>query len=1017
MNNKTLFALFLVLIVFFSVGSISAEDMNEDLTVANSYGLVESDDLSVSEDDVNILSDQNEGHSFSDLNNLIYSGSGEINLTADYTFDEETDDNFINGIFINDGVIINGNGHIIDAKNKSRIFYVNQSINNAFNNLVLKNANDCAIILRGGLNTTNVEFINCSSDYGGAVYVYGSSYISNNDRFVDCYASNSGSAIWGTDSYIEITNGTFESAKDVMWSLIHVTKNAELNVINSTFENTRSKYATAIYCEDVSGVIIKSKFLNLYANHTAGAIGFKLSNNITIMDCEFINVSSAKNGGAIFTDFKDENGTILINNTLFENCLSEFGGAYLQLGGEVLINATNFTNNFAEYNGGALYFSYATSLIDNSTFNGNKVNTTYEDYPTYGGAIFADLGTISVANSKFDNNSAINGSAIYLYDESYSLSDLEFNGNGNNAVCTFFDDDLSLTFNLHGTDTISRDDFDNKYYPSVVEGSGMVLQLLNNTPIIAELPARYDLREERLITPVKNQGFMGACWAFGVYGSLESVLLKAMNYSSDFSENNMQNSMLVYSPYAFKTFYDEIPSEGGFNSMAIAYLTSWLGAFPQDYDSYDELGKISPLLTTDEDVHIQDVILMRFEPGKSDKINNLKEMIYKHGAVCAYLLSKSSASDTGPAEYFNENTSSQYIPVCPDELNHAVTIVGWDDNFSKDNFLITPPADGAWIVKNSWGDDWGDKGYFYLSYYDQTLGGNVSKIYNHFCIPIIENTVPYTKNYQYDFSGLTSFYYKDDIVYANEYESIGDDLIAAVGTYFDKEGVEYQIIIDVNEENIYNQTGISPFYGYHTIKLDNYVSIKEGDKFSVAIISNAVPLCEESRVHYENKSSFSIYGEEVEDLSVSGTVACLKAYTLEDDSFMVPLGNVSDEYEPGSLFAVIVVTSDGHLVCGAPVEFTIGNVTYKVLTDEEGVAVFEIPMLNPGNYTLTVAYNNQTINVIVVASEISENDTEEQQSDEVVDSNVTLHPTGNPIVMAILAVMSIVLIGKRSCKK
>ena len=79
----------------------------------------------------------------------------------------------------------------------------------------------------------------------------------------------------------------------------------------------------------------------------------------------------------------------------------------------------------------------------------------------------------------------------------------------------------------------------------------------------------------------------------------------------------------------------------------------------------------------------------------------------------------------------------------PEGANHAVTIVGWDDDFSKENFGIAdpatgeidpasqPPADGAWIVKNSWGaqssefpnkDDWGDDGYFYMSYYDQSVG-------------------------------------------------------------------------------------------------------------------------------------------------------------------------------------------------------------------------------------------------------------------------------------------------------
>ncbi|MBE6509078.1 MAG: hypothetical protein E7Z77_06630 [Methanobrevibacter sp.] len=503
------------------------------------------------------------------MDDLISSGSGVINLTADYTFNEETDEDYTSGISIVKDVVINGNGHFIDAKNKSRIFYINNSMNNAFNNLILKNSNDGAIILIGGLNTTNVEFINCSSDYGGAVYADSSVYLSKNDRFVDCYASELGSAIFGKDAYMDVINATFESARDIVWGLICANQKTQLAVVNSTFANIRSKYATAIYCGDeVQGIILNSKFINLYANRTAGAIGLKNSKSITIIDCDFINVSSAKNGGAIFADFKDS-GNVDINNTLFENCSSEFGGAYLQLGGGALIDTTNFTNNFAEYNGGAIYVSDSDFMIDNSVFNGNKVNTTHEDYPTYGGAIFADFDYISITNSKFNNNSAINGSAIYLYDESYSLEDLEFNGNGNNAVCTFFDKSDAKTSGLSGADKVSKDDFNNTYYPSVVVGSGMELQLINNTPVIAELPARYDLREENLVTPVRDQGYMGACWAFGMYESLESVLLKAANYSSDFSENNMQNSMLAYSPYAFKTLYSYKRTEGGFDVISL----------------------------------------------------------------------------------------------------------------------------------------------------------------------------------------------------------------------------------------------------------------------------------------------------------------------------------------------------------------------------------------------------------------------------------------------------------------
>lgn len=73
--------------------------------------------------------------------------------------------------------------------------------------------------------------------------------------------------------------------------------------------------------------------------------------------------------------------------------------------------------------------------------------------------------------------------------------------------------------------------------------------------------------------------------------------------------------------------------------------------------------------------------------------------------------------------YINTESYAQYTDNVFASISHAVVIVGWDDNYSAENFIEgkQPPADGAWIVRNSWGESYGNEGYFYLSYYDQTI--------------------------------------------------------------------------------------------------------------------------------------------------------------------------------------------------------------------------------------------------------------------------------------------------------
>ena len=477
--------------------------------------------------------------------------------------------------------------------------------------------------------------------------------------------------------------------------------NAACYIDNATFANIVSDYAPAIRMEISKALtVLNSKFINLTASISSGAIHVKSGGVIYIRNCEFTNTTSSKNAGAILADIVgDKNllqGNVTILNTVFRNTASGFGGAFIQFGGKLIINNTEFINNHATYNGGSVYISYVDyAEVNECNFTSNGVDII-EGYPTYGGAMVIDMSTITINHSRFINNTASEGNAIYAYDSSYAISNSIFENN-TNPICTFFDKQSSI----NETNIFINDNnisLNNTFYATIQIGEGMPLTLLNNTISVDTLPKRFDLRDWGWVSPVRNQGWMGACWTFGMTGALESALLKATGIAADFSENNMQNTMLQYSNYGIVTAI-----EGGANIFSVGYLLSWLGAFIQDADTYDELGKLSPLITTNQDIHVQDLM---FTPN--NEIPNgtqLKLAIMKYGSIDVTYYGQSTYNDVTP--YYKPDTYAQYVNDSSIRFNHEVSIVGWDDNFPKEKFGITPPGDGAWIVKNSWGSDWG----------------------------------------------------------------------------------------------------------------------------------------------------------------------------------------------------------------------------------------------------------------------------------------------------------------------
>ena len=937
--KKTTIILFLAIFLL-SITCVCASDAN-DATIASENNM----QIESTQQNSEILAD-NVG-TFTQLDRDIDDSQDTFEMQHDYAFSNESDNGPV--VIEKSNFTINGNNHILDGNKQSGILNITGN-NITINNLVFVNGNATkggAIYSAGGITLNNVTFINnYAGGRGGAIANYNGTVNCNNVRFINNYAE-SGSAIYMEDTDLNLYKTFVTSGIQNMRGQIYA-KSSSFNLDNVDFVNISSIYACALYLEKCKNLtVVNSRFVNLTANITAGAIAVKSRGNVYIKGCEFINTKSFKNAGAVNVDYIiDSKVTIL--DTVFVNSSSMMGGAYIQLGGSLFMNNTNFTSNSAVHNGGAVYLAFLENAeINNCVFDSNAVED-FEDYPGLGGAIFSDYNNILINNSSFLNNSASAGNAILAVDTYYAIANSIF-ANNTNALFTYYD---------VGNCIWKNNTFDNEIvitnqtldYPACVDSPALKFEPVNNTITVVGLPERFDLRDWGWLTPVKDQGRMGACWTFGLTSAVESAILKTYGVELDLSEGNLHHNMLKYFNYGC-TYLDE----GGSGAVAASYMVGWYGPAFEETDIYDEVGKLSPYITTGSDViHVQDVIFV-----SNDKALNgteIKTAIMKYGALSVGYW----ATNDDKEGYLNLNTSAQYTFDAL-KANHEVSVIGWDDNYSKDNFLKTPPGDGAWIIKNSWGTSVGDNGFYYISYYDKTFLADPISINLGVGI-ILENTVPYNKNYGYDTVWAGTFLMPDktdNLTYFNRYEAEDDDLIAAVGTYFNQSGINYTVKIYVNGNLMLTQDGVSPFGGFHTIKLNEYVPVKKGDEFIAEITSNMIPVSvsNEIRVHLSENKSFYIENGVVSDL-YPNYVSCLKVYTVEDDSKVTSNTDISVVYGSESYFSVKVVTSNNHSVVGASVEFTINGKAINATTDNEGIAKLEINEV-PGNYVVATSYNNQ----------------------------------------------------------
>ncbi len=407
-----------------------------------------------------------------------------------------------------------------------------------------------------------------------------------------------------------------------------------------------------------------------------------------------------------------------------------------------------------------------------------------------------------------------------------------------------------------------------------------------------DLPESYSSVDLGYITSVKNQGSWGDCWAFASTAASESSIIKEHGLNSatfDISENLMAYFITHPTEYGYLgqsadkfTFIGSDKSSylsGGGNCAAAAMLLmSWAGPYAENPEYPYSLNS-SPSIASKNFSQSEYLTLRNSGIAKltdfylvdhdlENSIELVKQLVYDFGAAATSYYENNDyaikASDGSYYYYYNGNYNGDVDPDTNEvwHSNHAITVVGWDDNIPASRFKNacgTPKGDGAWLIKNSWGDGLRDHGYFWLSYYDASIDTTVA-----FDYALSSDDDYYDNKYEYDSSPRLSWLVSSgDTMYGANVFTVENDseILKAASFYTDTPNSYHEIkayLLNGSSGRLISQKDITvDTAGYFTVELDGQL-LHKGDKFVIVhkeYIKNG-----NAKMHFEGSEGSLVEG-------------------------------------------------------------------------------------------------------------------------------------------------------------